>query len=162
MVSLVTTRRASRFVIGRTSDFADGKHAVVDVNGRSIGVFRIGDEFFALLNRCPHQGGPLCAGEYGPMISADGVGQVRLEEGRSFISCPWHGWEFDVRDGQSYCSPGRFRVKPYPVAVESGTLVQEELAESKVAPAGELVKGPYKAEKVDIEVEDDYVVVRLR
>lgn len=155
-------RRASRFVIGRADGFAENEHRVVDVGGRSIGVFRVGEEFYALLNRCPHQGGPLCEGEYGPMIRADGVGEVWLDDERPFVTCPWHGWEFDVRDGQSYCSPGRWRVKPYPVEVEAGTLVQQELAAETVAPAGELVKGPFKAERIDIEVEDDYVVVRLR
>ena len=39
-----------------------GERKIVDVAGRSIGVFNIGGEFFALRNRCPHQAGALCEG----------------------------------------------------------------------------------------------------
>lgn len=162
MVPPVTTRGAQRFVIGRVDDFVDGEHVVVEVNGRSIGVFRYGGRYFALLNRCPHQGGPLCAGPFGPLIDSDGVGSVTLNEDRVLVSCPWHGWEFDIRDGQSYCDPKRFRVRPYPVDVESGSSIRAEIELGKTAPAGQLVKGPFRAEVVPIEVEDEYVVVQLR
>ena len=62
------------------------------------------------------------------------------------IRCPWHGWEFDIRTGQSYCDPKRFRVRAYPVNVEPGSAV---------------VKGPYVAETLAVSVESDYVVVDL-
>ena len=62
------------------------------------------------------------------------------------VKCPWHGWEFDIKTGQSWCSPMRVRVRPYPVDVESG---------------GELVKGPYVAERFNVSVEDDYIVVEV-
>ncbi len=60
--------------------------------------------------------------------------------------CPWHGWEFDIRTGQSYCDPKRFRARAYPVKVEPGSSV---------------VKGPYIAETLAVSVESDYVVVDL-
>ena len=62
------------------------------------------------------------------------------------IRCPWHGWEFDIRTGQSYCDPKRFRARGYPVNVEPGSSV---------------VKGPYVAETIAVSVESDYVVVDL-
>ncbi len=49
-----------------------------------VAVFNVDGELFALENSCPHQGGPL----------ADGW----LENAR--ITCPWHGWCFDVRTGK--------------------------------------------------------------
>ena len=48
-------------VVGRVADFPEGTHRVVSVDGREIGVFNIGGRFYGLLNRCAHQGGPLCA-----------------------------------------------------------------------------------------------------
>ncbi|MCA1667024.1 MAG: Rieske 2Fe-2S domain-containing protein [Thermomicrobia bacterium] len=39
-----------------------GARKIVELAGRSIGVFNLGGEFFALRNSCPHQGGPLCTG----------------------------------------------------------------------------------------------------
>lgn len=155
-------RRAKRFVVGRVDEFEEGQHVVVDVNGRSIGVFRYEGEFYALLNRCPHQGGPLCVGAFGPTIEADGVGGMRLDADRAMVSCPWHGWEFDIRDGQSYCDPGRFRVKAFPVSVEGGEAVSDEIEQGTVATVPGKVKGPFKAETIPVSVEDDYVVVRLR
>jgi 3-phenylpropionate/trans-cinnamate dioxygenase ferredoxin subunit len=62
------------------------------------------------------------------------------------IRCPWHGWEFDIRTGQSYCDPKRFRTRAYAVNVEPGASV---------------VKGPYVAETIKVSVESDYVVVDL-
>jgi hypothetical protein len=62
-------------------------------------------------------------------------------------SCAAHGTAgFDVRTGQSYCDPKRFRAKAYPVNVEPGASV---------------VKGPYVAETIAASVESDYLVVDL-
>ena len=58
----------------------------------------------------------------------------------------WHGREFDIRAGQSYCDPKRFRTRAYAVNVEPGASV---------------VKGPYVAETIAVSVESDYVVVDL-
>ena len=62
------------------------------------------------------------------------------------IRCPWHGWEYDLRTGQSWCDPVRLRVKNYPATTMPGT---------------ELVEGPYTAETFEVAVEDDYVVVEV-
>ena len=53
---------------------------------------------------------------------------------------------FDIRTGQSYCDPKKFRTRAYPVNVEPGTNV---------------VKGPYVAETLAVSVESDYVVLDL-
>ena len=51
-----------KVVVGKVSDFANGDRKIIDVNGKSIGVFRVDDQFYAIRNRCPHQFGPLCLG----------------------------------------------------------------------------------------------------
>ena len=56
--------RETKFVVARTSDIPDGGRIIVEINGRSIGVFNVGGEFHALLNRCPHSGAPLCRGSW--------------------------------------------------------------------------------------------------
>jgi nitrite reductase/ring-hydroxylating ferredoxin subunit len=55
---------------------------------RVIALFNVGGEFFALDGVCPHQGGPLGEGELCGAI----------------VTCPWHGWQFDVRTGQHQLS----------------------------------------------------------
>jgi nitrite reductase (NADH) small subunit len=56
---------------------------------RVVALFHVGEEWFALDGVCPHQGGPL--------------GEGTLEG--NVVTCPWHGWQFDVRTGQHRLSP---------------------------------------------------------
>ncbi|HEY3879090.1 MAG TPA: Rieske 2Fe-2S domain-containing protein [Trebonia sp.] len=135
-----------KVVVGKVSDFQNGDRKIVDVNGKSVGVFRIDDRFYALRNRCPHQFGPLCLGELASRAVSDGPGDVRLDPGPPLLACPWHGWEYDIATGQSFMGPGRgnMAVHSYDVNVLAGR---------------DLVPGPYVAETVPVTVEQDYVVV---
>jgi nitrite reductase/ring-hydroxylating ferredoxin subunit len=77
-----------RIVVGRVSDFQDGDRKIIDANAKSVGIFRIGDEFYALRNRCPHQFGPLCLGtRRGGNRDAEEGGRVRPQH-RSRPSSP--------------------------------------------------------------------------
>ena len=136
----------SRHVVATVDEIAPGKSKLVTVKGREIGLFNVNGNFYALANRCPHAGGALCEGAIVGLVQSDGPGNYKMARPGEFLRCPWHGWEFDVRTGQSYCDPRRFRVKAYPVNVEPGTAV---------------VKGPYVAETIKVAVESDYVVVDL-
>ena len=49
----------ARHIVASTSDIPPGGNKVVGVDGRDIVVFHVNGEFFALLNRCPHEGAPL-------------------------------------------------------------------------------------------------------
>ena len=62
------------------------------------------------------------------------------------LRCPWHGWEFDIRTGQSWCDPESVHARTFAVTVEAGEA---------------LAKGPFAAETVDVSVEQNYVVVTL-
>jgi nitrite reductase/ring-hydroxylating ferredoxin subunit len=156
-----------RFVVGTVDEIPPGSRKVIVVNGREIGVFNVNGEYFAVLNRCPHQGGPLCSGRQTGFLVAPTPGDYQFTRPGEVIRCPWHGWEFDLRTGQSWCEPARVRVRRYDVSVQSGdTLVAETpatcdaVAESDDGPPG-LVKGPYKAETFPVSVEQRYVVVEL-
>lgn len=139
----------SRHVVAAARDIPPGGRRLVTVRGRPIAVFNIKGEFFALLNRCPHQGGSLCEGAITGLVLADQPGEYRYERVGEIIRCPWHGWEFDIRTGQSWCEPSRIATKQYPVELTAGT----ELVE------GGLVQGPYVAETLAVSVEENYIVV---
>ena len=79
------------------------------IRGRPIAVFNLDGEFFGLFNRCPHQGGPMCEGILTGLIESDEPGHYRYSRKGEILRCPWHGWEFDVRTGQTYCDPERSR-----------------------------------------------------
>jgi nitrite reductase/ring-hydroxylating ferredoxin subunit len=132
-----------RFVVARLADFPTDSRRVVRVGGREIGVFRAADRFYAVRNRCPHQGGPLCVGRVFPRIVSEAPGRFELADGAPLIVCPWHGWQYDMESGQSY-APGDPHVRSYGVTVERGS---------------ELVEGPYVVETFPVTVEEEYVVL---
>ena len=122
---------------------------------KSFGNFRAVDqlsldiragEFFALLNRCPHEGAPLEKAACVARLTSPEPGIYQRDRVGEMLRCPWHGWEFDIRNGQSWFDPKRFRIRSYPVAVESGA---------------ELQKGPYVAETFPVHIEDNYVIVEV-
>lgn len=136
----------SRHVVAPVGELPPGARKFLTVEGRPIAVFNVGGEFFGLLNRCPHQGAALCEGPLIGLAEATQPGEITYTRRGEILRCPWHGWEFDIRTGQSYCDPRKFRVPAYAVDVEPGAAV---------------VKGPYVAETLDVSVQDDYVVVNL-
>jgi 3-phenylpropionate/trans-cinnamate dioxygenase ferredoxin subunit len=150
----------AKYVVAKTNEIEEGGHIVVDINGKSVGIFHVDGEFYGLLNLCPHRGGPMCEGLIVNYLESSRPGDLRFDSSRKLLECPWHGWEFDIRTGQSYFDPQRTRIKPYPVEVESGAVVARELAED--SGDTQLVPGPYTATTIDVAVEDDYVVVRMR
>lgn len=146
-----------RFVVAAVNEIPPGGRKIVELAGRSIGVFNVGGEFYALRNRCPHQGGPLCEGRLFGAVEAAVPGDIRLSRAGEILTCAWHGWEFDIRTGQSWCDPGRLRARSYEVRVELATAMPEDPA----APAGRMVKGEYVAETYPTSVDDRYVLVDI-
>lgn len=135
-----------KIVVSRLDEFPPGERRIVQAGRRSIGVFRVGDNFYALNNSCPHEGGPLCQGTTKPWLTSGAAGEFVLDESDSLVACPWHGWEYDLATGQSFLGPGEKPARTYEVSVES---------ESK----GGRLPGPYVAETYPVHVEDAYVVV---
>ena len=135
-----------KHVVAAVGEIPPGGRKLVTVRGREIGVFNVGGEFFALVNRCPHQGAPLCQGEVVSRLEARLPGEYRLAHPGTMLRCPWHCWEFDIRTGQSWCEPDDVKVRAYNVSVEAGAM---------------LAKGPFAAETLSVAVEQDYVVVTL-
>ena len=133
-----------RQVVARAGEVAPGQCKIVSVAGREIGVFNVDGRYFALANRCPHEGGPLCQGRIVALVQSDGPGHYALTRDREFLRCPWHGWEFDIRTGQSWCDLKSTRARQFQVTVEPGET---------------LVKGPYVAETFPVSVEEEYLVV---
>lgn len=91
--------------IARASDCPPGSGHELLAGDRIIALFNVRGKFYALDGICPHQGGPLGKG-----CLTDGV-----------VSCPWHGWRFDVRTGQHQAS--KTLVQPgYEVRVQDGVV----------------------------------------
>jgi nitrite reductase/ring-hydroxylating ferredoxin subunit len=107
-----------RHIIGRVSELPPGERRIVEVEGRSIGVFNVHGQFYALRNRCPHQGAPLCLGAIKGLALPSKPGEYLWGREGEILRCPWHGWEFDITSGRSIFNPHRMRVRTYEVTVE--------------------------------------------
>ena len=134
----------SKHVVASVAEVPPGSRKLVNVKGRPIAIFNIAGTYYGLLNRCPHQGGSLVHGILTGLVESDEPGKYCYSREGEILRCPWHGWEFDVKTGQSYCEPEKIKVKPYPV---------------EVSPGRRVVEGPYVAETVPVTIEEDYVVV---
>jgi nitrite reductase (NADH) small subunit len=112
-----------RYRVGSLEELRNQRCRVVTVQGRHIGILSVDDRFFAVLNRCPHKGGPLCEGTVdGTFLHSRPNTYVYGMENR-VLRCPWHGWEFDLTTGRSLFQPDDVRVKVYRVTVEDGDVI---------------------------------------
>ena len=67
----------SKHAVAAVNELPPGTRKLVNVKGRAIAIFNIKGEFFALFNRCPHQGGSLCHGP-SPVSSNRRAGRLPL------------------------------------------------------------------------------------
>lgn len=107
-----------RYIVGRSVEVPPGGRKIVEVRGRSIGIFNVRGTFYALLNRCPHQAAPLCLGKITGTTMPSPPGMYQWGREGEILRCPWHGWEFDITTGRSIFNPHRVRVRAYDVTVE--------------------------------------------
>ncbi|WP_166969559.1 Rieske (2Fe-2S) protein [Brevibacterium atlanticum] len=144
----------TKYVVANATEIAPGERKIVELEGRSIGVFNIDGEYVALLNQCPHAGAQLAA--YGTIFGvseAEGPDEkIDYQRGKS-LRCPWHQWEFDIHTGQSWYDPRNTKVRKYDVEVVSGS------PEDVVDPDGGVQKGPHVMEGYAVGIEDEMVVV---
>lgn len=136
----------ARNIVGVAAEIPPGDRKVVTVKGRPVVIFNLSGQFFALLNKCPHQSADLSRGILSGISQADKPGDAQCSRSGEFIRCPWHGWEFDIRTGQSWCDPASIAIRRFPVSVEMGSA---------------LVKGPYQAERIPVSVEDEYLIIEM-
>ncbi len=99
----------------------EGAVRMVEIEGRRIGLYRVGEEYFALADRCPHRGAPLCAGAVGTAVDIRD-GEVVLGTPNGTVRCPWHKWEFDIASGRALLDE-RLRVRRYGVQVQDDEIV---------------------------------------
>ena len=144
---------SKKHIVAAVHEIPVGQRKIIEINGRSIGIFNIAGEFFALLNRCPHAGGELCTGTITGLRQADLPGRYQYSRPGEIIRCPWHGWEFDIKSGKSWFDPQKVRVKPYPVTVEQ---IKDQNGNED-----SYQQGPYEATTFPVSIESSYVVVHM-
>ena len=89
-------------VVACLSDLRPGQMLYVDVDGLPIALANVDGTIYAFSDSCRHEGGPLSSG----VLRGD------------IVTCPWHGWAYNVRSGKALIPPVGLRVPTYPVVVE--------------------------------------------
>ena len=117
----VSTRRErdTRLPLHEAPD--EGAIRMLEIDGHRIGLFRVGGELYALADRCPHRGAPLCAGRIATPIEVQD-GELALGSHASVVRCPWHKWEFEIATGRCLVDD-KLRVRTYVVRIEADEVV---------------------------------------
>jgi nitrite reductase/ring-hydroxylating ferredoxin subunit len=84
----------------KAGEIAPGTIKEFQVEGKAIAIANVGGQFHAISNTCLHRGGPLGQG---------------VMDGAT-VTCPWHGWQFDVVTGKVGQNP-TVGVQTYPLEV---------------------------------------------
>lgn len=87
--------------VAQTTDIEPGQGKVIEAEGKTLAVFNVDGSFYAVDNTCLHRGGPLGEGELDGKV----------------VTCPWHGWQYDVTTGRHAMNPS-VAVRRYEVKVE--------------------------------------------
>lgn len=88
-------------VVAKIRDVRPGESKVVLVAGRPVALFNVNGTFFATDNTCLHRAGSL--------------GEGFLEG--AIVTCPQHGWQYDVRTGNSFTNPAA-KIRTYAVILD--------------------------------------------
>jgi len=96
----------SRVTIATVDQIPEGEGRVFEAAGKTLAVFNADGRFYAIDNGCTHRGGPLGEGEL------DGT----------TVTCPWHGWRWDVTTGANVNNPA-VKMACFPVSVENGQIL---------------------------------------
>ncbi len=107
--------------VGTVDELPVGTRKIVEINGKSIGVFNVNGRFVAVLNLCPHEFAPVCMGRVSGTTQASVPGQIEWVREGEILYCPWHGWEFDLFTGD--CLTDHRRLRIFPVTVEDGQVI---------------------------------------
>jgi 3-phenylpropionate/trans-cinnamate dioxygenase ferredoxin subunit len=111
-----STSDRRQWAVARASEIAPGERQFVEVKGLSISIFNVHGEFIAVLNICPHELAPVCHGRVSGTTLPSMPGEYLWGRVGEILSCPWHGWEFDLLTGQALADK-RVRLRRYPVTV---------------------------------------------
>ena len=94
--------------VAPVEELPPGSVKIVVAGMLSIGVYNLDGEFYALEDRCSHDDGPLCEGDF--------------DAGDGIAMCPRHGANIDIRSGRALTLPAVDPVATFPVRVEDGVV----------------------------------------
>jgi nitrite reductase (NADH) small subunit len=115
-----------KYLVGNIADVPrGGKRSYKIKNIPIVVVHSEKDQFYAIYERCPHQGVSLCAGTLGgETVAAEPGAPFEYAREGEILRCPWHGFSFDVTTGVCV-NASEFRVRTYPLSIDQSQLFLE-------------------------------------
>ena len=114
-----TAERETRLPLTEAPE--EGAVRMLEIGKHQLGLYCVSGRLYALADRCPHRGAPLCSGMVAtPLDPAED--EIALGRHGSIVRCPWHKWEFDIASGRSLVDQ-RLRVRRYAVRIEDEQIV---------------------------------------
>ncbi len=98
-------------VVGPLEELPPGEMKLVEHQPFNVGVYNCDGELHAIEDRCSHDDGPLCLGNWDAEACS--------------VVCPRHGASFDLESGRALTLPAYLPVRTFPVRVEDGVVVVE-------------------------------------
>jgi nitrite reductase/ring-hydroxylating ferredoxin subunit len=92
--------------VAALSDIPPGRMIYVEIDGLPIALANVGGVIYAFSDSCRHEGGPLSAG-------------VLIDE---TVTCPWHGWTYNVRTGKAIVPPVGIRIPTYETWIDGDSI----------------------------------------
>lgn len=108
---------AEKHLACRVHEVPAGSAKIVKIKNLTVGIFRLPDGYYAMLNICPHRGAALCEGPVCGTTRSNEQREFIYERAGELVRCAWHGWEFDIRSGQFLVDP-KIKARTFPVTVE--------------------------------------------
>lgn len=114
-----------RVAVCKTYELAPGEMKESAIGKTPIVVCRTADgEFYALSNRCIHQGAPMSKGKIcGATAPTDTPGEYRYSREGEILRCPWHGREYDIKQGGKMLADSRRKLPSFKVSIEGDNVV---------------------------------------
>ena len=106
--------------VANVDEIPNGSRKIVQVEDLSIGIFHHREQWYALRNNCLHAGGPVCTG----VLDGD------------TLTCPWHGFQYNVTDGRLLVDPGA-HLETYALRLHEGNIILS-VPETFLEPVGEI------------------------
>ena len=97
--------------VGPAEELSPGSMKIFSADGLYVGVYNVDGQLYAIEDRCSHDDGPLCEGDWDPETAV--------------VICPRHGANFDLRTGEPLTLPAYEPVETYAVRVEDGEVKVE-------------------------------------
>jgi 3-phenylpropionate/trans-cinnamate dioxygenase ferredoxin subunit len=113
------------YPVAHTSEFGPGKRRTIVAAGREILIINVGGTYYAVRNRCSHQGGPIGEGPVTRAVFAclESGWDPQVGADQRVLRCPWHGMEYDLSTGAAIGNPTR-RIRMYATCVNDEGVVE--------------------------------------